>query len=122
MILGFKERFKLPILKGTKIHSIRIDANNRWKAGRVIQFATGVRTKSYEQFKTDTCISIQQIEIIRTSDYLNETIVKIDDRILNENEVQQIAYNDGFLNLVEFWLWFSDGFKGKIIHWTNLKY
>ena len=53
---------------------------------------------------------------------LNETIVKIDGRKLTEPEVQQLAWNDGFDNLVDFLMWFADGFKGKVIHWTELRY
>jgi hypothetical protein len=36
MILGFKPCFVAPILAGTKIHTIRDDPHNRWKAGREI--------------------------------------------------------------------------------------
>lgn len=122
MIIGFKERFKQPILDKTKKHTIREDSHNRWKQGIKLHMATGVRTKMYNQFSEDTCKSVQKIEIERTSDYLHETIVKIDDRKLTEKEVQQLAWNDGFANLVDFWLWFSKGFKGKIIHWTELRY
>lgn len=52
----------------------------------------------------------------------SKTIVKIDGRKLTEPEIQQLAWNDGFDNLVDFWMWFADGFKGKIIHWTELRY
>ena len=122
MIIGFKKRFINPILAKTKKHTIREDSHNRWKAGMKMHMATGVRTRQYNQFNEETCKSIQEIEIIRTSDYLNEIIVKIDGRILNQDEVQQLAWNDGFDNLIDFWIWFHNGFKGKIIHWTNLKY
>lgn len=122
MILSFKEQFKEPILKGSKIHTIREDMHNRWKAGKIIHMATGVRTKKYNCFNEGICKSIQQIEIIRVSDYLNETIVKVDGRQLTVSEVQQLAWNDGFHNLICFWMWFSDGFVGKIIHWTDFKY
>lgn len=122
MVIGFKERFKSSILDGKKIHTIREDKSNRWQIGRIMHMATGVRTKKYSQFYEDTCKSIQRIKIIRTSDYLNETIVEIDGRKLTEHEVQQLAWNDGFVNLIDFWMWFSEGFEGKIIHWTDLKY
>ena len=122
MILGFKPRFKEPILNGKKIHTIRVDKGNRWKEYRKIQMATGVRTKQYQQFCERCCHSTQTIEIIRTSDYLEKTIVKIDGRKLTQDEVQQLAWNDGFCNLIDFWMWFRDGFTGKIIHWTDFKY
>jgi len=122
MVIAFKERFVEPILSKTKKHTIREDSHNSWKIGMKMHFATGVSTKNYNQFYEDSCKSIQQIEIIRTSDYLNETIVKIDGRKLNIEELQQLAWNDGFENLMDFWLWFQEGFTGKIIHWTELKY
>lgn len=122
MILAFNPKFVEPILNGTKIHTIRQDKPNRWKSGKDIHFATGVRTKNYNQFKKDDCKSVQQIEIIRVSDYFNETIVKIEGRQLNVKEVQQLASNDGFEHLYDFLVWFADGFTGKIIHWTDFKY
>ncbi len=124
MILSFKKQFKEPILKGTKKHTIREDKPNRWKVGNKIHFATGVRTKNYECFKEGVCVSVQEIEITRPvwSEYLNDTIVRIDGIALTEKEQQQLAWNDGFTNLIDFWLWFKGDFKGKIIHWTDLKY
>lgn len=124
MILGFKPEFQEPILKGTKIHTIREDKPNRWKAGNKIHFATGVRTKKYNQFKLGKCVSVQQIEITRPiwSEYLNDAVVKIDGKTLTQEQQQQLAYNDGFSNLLSFWLWFNEDFKGKIIHWTDFKY
>lgn len=122
MILSFKKEFKQPILDGTKIHSIREDRYNRWKEGMIIHMATGLRTKDYKQFHEGICKSIQQIEIIRVSDYWNETIVRIDGRQLDLTEIQKLAWNDGFTNLIHFWMWFNRGFVGKIIHWTDFKY
>jgi len=122
MVIGFNKRFIKPILAKTKIHTIREDSHNRWKAGMKMHMATGVRTKEYSQFNEETCKSTQKIEIIRTSDYLEKMIVKVDDRTLTESEVQQLAWNDGFENLADFWVWFADEFKGKIIHWTELRY
>jgi hypothetical protein len=106
-----------------KPHTIREDIHDRWHEGSLIHPVVFNRSKNQFQFApTLVCKSTQKIEIIRTSDYLNETIVKIDGRKLLEKEIQQLAWNDGFSNLIGFWLWFQDGFTGKIIHWTNLKY
>jgi uncharacterized protein YqfB (UPF0267 family) len=122
MILGFKKQFVPKILEGSKKHTIREDATNRWKEGRVIDMATGVRTKQYNKFTEQICTGIQTILIIRVSDELNQTIVNVDGRELSLDEIQKLAWNDGFENLIDFWLWFKDGFDGKIIHWTDLKY
>jgi hypothetical protein len=106
-----------------KLHTIREDIHDRWHEGRLIHPVVFNRSKNQFQFAPAfPCKSTQKIEIIRTSDYLNETIVKVDGRKLSEKEVQQLAWNDGFSNLIAFWLWFQNDFTGKIIHWTNLKY
>lgn len=121
MILGFKKQFVTPIKKGTKIHSIRIDKHNRWKAGRSIQMATGVRTKNYKCFlKKHSCISVQRIEIRYEKNHI--ILVFVDGRKLNFMEVLALARNDGFKSLYDFFEWFSKDFVGKIVHWTNKKY
>jgi len=122
MVIGFNNRFVEPILSGKKIHTIREDAHNRWKVGMKMHMATGVRTKNYHQFDAKICKSIQKIEIIKTGYYLEEAMVLIDGILLNEKEIQQLALNDGFNSLVDFLMWFENGFVGKIIHWTDLKY
>ena len=122
MVIAFQKQFKDVILSGSKKHTIREDKHNRWKPGMKMHMASGVRTKDYNQFYEAVCVSTQKIEVIRTSDYLEETIIKIDGKILNQSEVQKLAWNDGFHNQIELFLFFSDGFKGKIIHWTELKY
>jgi len=122
MIIGFNQRFVNSILTKTKKHTIRKDFHNRWKPGMKIHMSTGVRTKKYNQFNETICKSIQRIEIIRISDNVNETIIKVDGRKLTEPEIRQLARNDGFDELKDFWMWFADGFTGKIIHWTELRY
>lgn len=116
MIIGFKERFIKPILfEKTKKHTIREDKKNRWKAGMLMHMATGVRTKNYNCFKEVTCKSIQLIEIQNNS-------ITVDNRKLTEQEIQQLIVNDGFDSTIDFWNWFEKPFKGKIIHWTDLRY
>lgn len=126
MVLGFKTKdkqgnqtnFPAKILKGSKIHSIREDKNNRWKAGRIIHFATGVRTKHYHQFKLDTCKSVQSIEIVwdETLDMLS---IKIDGKKISNSDIMRLAYCDGFDHMKDFESWFKLPFKGQIIHWTR---
>ena len=123
MILGFKERFVQPIMAGRKKHTIREDKHNRWRSGKQIHFATGVRTKNYNNFKTGTCRSIQKIKIeyIGTFSYLDAE-VKVDGKILSNEEINILAKNDGFESIEDFFEWFNKDFKGKIIHWTDFKY
>lgn len=124
-----------------KLHSIREDLHDRWKPGMKIHHSFGVRTKSYRCFAINECISTQRIEI----EYLKERLiysfpmlktdspstgsqeikyfrVQIDGRYVSYDTIKTISKNDGFDDLYHFLLWFNKPFKGKIIHWTNLKY
>ena len=121
MILPFKPRFEQPIDDGTKIHSLREDKHNRWRAGRVIHMATGVRTPKYKCFKEAVCKGVQRVEIT-SADFYEDFIVKIDGRKLSAEEIKQLAINDGFRSMYGFFDWFSEGFEGEIIHWTDYKY
>lgn len=135
MILSFVKRhpqtkeltnFEQLILSGKKIHSLR--KGQRWKAGMSIQMATGVRTKYYNQFNVDRpdlqkCISVQTIKLIRY-DIINDCKIIVDGRELTLVQTMQLAWNDGFKNLVHFWMYFDnpDEFPNQIVHWTDLKY
>ena len=139
MILGFKEslNFKQKILAGIKKHTLRTDKKDRWKAGRIIHMATGVRTKAYNQFNKhrkdlSRCISTQKVEIFR---YLgNQRFIKVDDRALGFEETKEFAISDGFDNWEAIFDWFTpvdkskpieeqeNYWEGKVIHWTNKKY
>lgn len=121
MVIGFKKQFVQPILSGTKIHTIREDKGNRWKAGKLIHFVTG-----YKQFKTGKCVSVQVVEIT-----YHECIdpgegdlfeVKIDGHVQNLAQIMRLCAFDGFDTIAEFMDWFNKDFSGKIIHWTDLRY
>ena len=124
MVLGFKPQFEEPILQGRKKHTIRIDKNDRWKPGMKIHFATGVRTRLYHQFYEGFCKSTQKIQILWDNISLNGEFVSvlIDGRPIDFDEVETLAVNDGFEDVSEFLNWFDEDFKGKIIHWTDLRY
>lgn len=127
MVLGFKEIFVDKILSGSKIHTIREDKHNRWKPGKKIHFATGVRTKSYKQFYEGICTGTQTIHISREDSYGRTYVfISIDGKVplqVNNGQVQQLAKNDGFVNLRHFLDWFDvEDFQGKIIHWTKFRY
>ena len=109
--------FEQKIKNGVKIHTIREDSKNRWKNGKKIHFSTGARSSNYKCFKEGICVSTQNIEI-------NYPEIWIDGRNLNEYEILELAINDGFDDTIDFWNWFEyfKDFRGKIIHWTNLKY
>lgn len=120
MILGFKPQFKEKIINKSKIHTIRYDEKNRWKAGNIIHFATGIRTKNYNCFRHGFCQSIQQIKIKHKVDFY--ITIEIDGKNLLKEEIEQLAKNDGFDSVQDFFEWFNEDFEGRIIHWTEFKY
>lgn len=139
MVLGFKEKFVEPINLCSKIHTIRVDKNNRWRKGLSIQFATGVRTKNYKEFAQGFCVSTQEIEFrwfnatlaYFENGYIFEdgwgVIVYIDGKNITKDEYRMVALarGDGFKDVKDFlsWeAWHKKDFKGKIIHWTDTIY
>lgn len=132
MLLGFKNRFKIPIEKKIKIHSFREDKKNRWKAGNTIQAFIGVRQKWMEKIFNGDCISVQKILLVFDDKQTNRLHVTVDRRKLNAKEVYCLAINDGFENVQDLTDWFFPVnqnavrkvtmFSGKIIHWTDFKY
>ena len=133
MILGFKPQFKDLILKGDKIHTIRFDRTDRWSKGRVIQFATGVRTKKYKQFMDGICTGVQYIRMewddngpcIYMRDYNSDLCpweLFYEPSGYGVAEYKKLVINDGFKCIKDFQEWFNEDFEGKIIHWTDYSY
>ncbi len=128
MLIGYKQQFHAKILDGTKRHTIRSDAHNRWRAGMAMHQSAGVRTKQYKLLKLDTCTGTQKIEIIHRS---GEVFIKIDGKHYynsldtqynNIMRIVDLAKNDGFDSVNDFLNWFNENYTGKIIHWTDLRY
>lgn len=125
MILGFKKQFIEPILNGSKIHTIREDKHDRWEAGNKIHFATGTRTKNYNQFHEGTCFGVEEIKIrypVMPGWTRRDPVVTVHGEVLSNEKIEILAKNDGFGSIDEFFAWFDSDFKGKIIHWTEFRY
>jgi hypothetical protein len=108
------------ILRATpKLHTIREDRTNRWKAGNDIHLYNGPYTsKGRFQFAPVVkCISVQKIEILA-----KDWRVKINDHHILPGTLHRLAINDGFDSVEDFFEYFNKDFTGKIIHWTDLKY
>lgn len=119
-----------------KLHTIR--AGNRWKAGDRIHMAYGVRTKNYQCFnegipELETVKSVQSIEIIHYTVHMKPLeimgfkggssrfiVMKIDGKYYGG--YRQVAINDGFEDVDQFYKWFKKDFSGQILHWTDLRY
>jgi len=136
MLLTFsKDQFKDKILDGTKIHTIRTDKSERWKRGMKIHFwrgnprNTNAKIKPH-QFHESHCTSVQKIQFVwRTVNegMLNEgraVQVWIDGRNVTTDDqiIDALVKNDGFDSRKEFFEWFNEDFKGKLVHWTKLRY
>lgn len=136
MILSFsKDKFKERILDGTKIHTIRTDKSERWKKGQKIHFWRGnPRNAKSEpkphEFLESTCTSVQKIEFkwnVRFEGTARETrgvSVFIDGRNVTHDDdvIDALVVNDGFDSRKELFEFFSDDFKGKLVHWTKKRY
>lgn len=106
-----------------KLHTIRRDEKNLWKAGNFIHFVINNRTPKRFQFAPLLkCISVQKITITHTLKRDSQAFVEVDGKILHTSEIEELAINDGFDSIEDFFSWFSQDFTGKIIHWTDLKY
>ncbi|CAI9676947.1 hypothetical protein HZQ97_16340 [Elizabethkingia anophelis] len=124
-----------------KIHTIREDSSSRWKVGMMIDFFINARTKNMFRFAPQAqVISVQEIFMTRRGSDLEITISKEhsyiggDDFYLYYDAKEQLSINDGFDSYSDFVKYFYDiieengrktgnyWFKGKIIHWTDLKY
>lgn len=104
-----------------KLHTIREDKSNRWKACNYIHFVINNRTPQRFQFAPVVkCVSVQNIEIrYFIKNNVNKVSIKVDGVKTSLND---ISINDGFESPGEFLDYFNKDFTGKIIHWTNLKY
>ena len=123
MILSFKAEFEAKIRAGTKIHTIREDASGRWRPGRKIHADVHVRTKRQRRIFEGECKAVQPVFL----DPVTRTILIAKDG-LEKSFIQspftqlQLAQNDGFASLDDFWAWFDKPFRGKLIHWTGFTY
>ena len=104
-----------------KFHTIRNEESNRWKPGMDIHFVINGRSKNRFQFAPVVkCVRVQTIEIKHAFPH---RYIFVDGRFLNSwKEMNRLAMNDGFESVEDFFKYFNQDFKGKLIHWTGLKY
>lgn len=111
-----------------KLHTIREDKHNRWKPGVKIHPVINNRTKDRFQFAPAlVCTGVQLIRICHRfvpyppAVYVGRRYETLLDR-LDDEGIRKLALNDGFPSVEAFFMWFDKDFKGKIIHWTDLRY
>lgn len=119
-----------------KIHTMREDPHNRWKAGMSIQMV--YRGKNYsilDHFnkgipELEKCVSTQKIKIklieLKVGNVVhpsvNELHVYVDNKEIESKIIHYLALNDGFDGLQRFLMWFNKDWQGKIIHFTDFRY
>lgn len=112
-----------------KSHTIR--PGNRWKAGDKIHFQvwTGkpYRSKVFQFAPVIEVKSVQDIKIKHTkydgkTIFINNEVWWSNWEVIDRNDMQRLAQNDGFDSVEHFFRWFDSDFAGQIIHWTDLKY
>lgn len=113
----------------SKYHTIREDKHNRWKPGMDIHMVINNRTKDRFQFAPVVkCVSVQEICITYYNSESDYPAVKIGKNVFHVFQkhgakvIEQLAQNDGFPSIEAFFQYFNSDFRGKLIHWTDLKY
>ena len=124
MILSFsQDQFRDRILDGTKIHTIRQDRTERWKPGMVMHMWRGNPrnvSKNPKEFCTRyRLVSKQEIFI---SPKLKQVQITVDGDKKTVYDMIELALNDGFDDEQQFWDYFTEDFKGYILHWTDYQY
>jgi hypothetical protein len=113
-----------------KLHTIRTDEKDRWETGVLIDFFINARQKNMFRFAPRIpVVSRQRIYMSYAfNDVIEITIGK--KYIADFKEKEQLAINDGFDSYEDFFNYFypiiksskNEFYKGKIIHWTDLRY
>lgn len=115
--------------RNPKIHTIRKDEKNRWKPGMMIDFFINARQK--DMFRFAPRIQVVSTQQVLMSNSANGFKVSVDGFLLEQEEIKQLAINDGFDNVEDFQDYFINEadddmggvfYKAKILHWTDFKY
>jgi hypothetical protein len=143
----WETNFVEKILDGQKVHTIREDEKERWKVGNEIHFCTGGFTPG-RIFHEGKCVATIPFSVkwatIGDNENIKQATVSIgalqswftlgvdqyelmkkgkDFGYIGCSEIiKQLAENDGFDDIGQFFGWFNDDFTGKIICWEKVKY
>ena len=124
MLLGFKRRFKNPILNRTKKHTIRAYGKRRpFRVGDVCDCYIDPRRKSMELLGRWPCVRVQEIRMQTTKRRAGAPLlfIFIDGQgPLQRDEAELLARSDGFKSFDEFAAFWRGRlpFRGQIIHWN----
>lgn len=107
-----------------KLHTMREDIHDKWRAGMNIHPVIGNRSANRFQFApTISCVSVQEIYMTY---FCGRLEMSVDDKYLYKYDIEKLIASDGFDSEDTFIKWFfpydQNKWFGKIIHWTDLKY
>lgn len=107
-----------------KKHTFREDMNERWEAGKSIHYHHGGRRLKYFCWHKGICTGTQIVQIFwkdvkKEGDF---PAVYVDARRLTIEKITMLAENDGFDNVADFFRWFNKDFRGRLIHWSDVRY
>lgn len=117
-----------------KLHTIREDPKDCWKVGNKIDFFVNVRKKDMFRFAPVLpVVSVQKIEILYSNSCCVRVLIDQSDIYAGQTDGEgikkyyktamlELAQNDGFDSVEDFFAYFDKDFTGKLIHWTDLKY
>lgn len=121
-----------------KLHTIRMfrktkdgkRAEKQWKAGDTIHPGINNRSPDYFQFAPAIkCTGIQTIiigwegsNVVVTIDGMPFFVQTENDNRIGEQMMLQLAINDGFESIEDFFTYFNEDFNGVIIHWSDIRY
>jgi len=109
------------VVESPVLHIIVADNFNQWKPGKIIRIKSedNTETQLMPDFK---CVSTQKIHIKYKRELSSIPMVFVDDNNICESEIKILSKNCGFDSTYDFCEYFKENFKGKIIHWTRLRY
>jgi uncharacterized C2H2 Zn-finger protein len=104
-----------------KRHTIRKNKKGYWK--EVMKLHPVVFNRTKNQFQFAPVLKIKSIQEVKIDwHYEDQPYLFVNDKVLNYDQIDALAVNDGFDSIEHFFEWFNKDFTGIIIHWTDLKY
>lgn len=105
-----------------KVHQILTDKENVFRPNSpIIHIIKGAHSAIAQFAPRAKVVSTQTIEISHLDD--GDRYIWIDGSVLlNQRQMEMLAINEGFYSLADFFAYYNEDFKGKLVHWTDLKY
>jgi hypothetical protein len=122
MLLGFKRRFAPFVEEGSKTHTIRATRKIPPRVGEMCHCYVDPRQKTMRLLGRWPCVRVEEITVKM---FGAAVLVTIQDNLLDNSEMNELAWRDGFRGrsrcqafseMMDFWAGRLP-FHGQIIHW-----